>query len=90
MADGRLEVPWMTQNPAPDSILDLACNCKKNKCQTENCVCVSQGLKCIDIFGYTNCENKVEEGAEDDDEDCNAFCSIRKTHSVGSYAFSKR
>ena len=60
----------MTQKPAPDSILDLvACNCKKNRCCTENCVCVSHGLKCTDICGCSNCENEVDDVAEDYDDD---------------------
>eukprot|EP00794_Sanderia_malayensis_P021369 gene21369-23451_t len=61
-----LEIEWMTKSPAPDSILELvSCNCKKAKCATQNCVCVSHGLKCTDMCGCTNCNNDLEE--EDDD-----------------------
>ena len=68
-ANRALEIVWMTQKPVPDSILDpVSCNCKKNKCRTENCVCVSHGLKCTDICGCSNCENEEMDDDETDED----------------------
>ena len=69
--DAGMEIQWMTQKPAPDSIVELvSCNCKKSKCSNQSCVCVAYGLNCTDICNCSNCDNEaVEEEYIDDEND---------------------
>lgn len=74
MEDGELTVTWMTRNPAPDSVLQVVhCNCKKSKCCTERCTCMSAKLSCTDLCHCQDCENVSKEteerGTWDDDSD---------------------
>ncbi|CAB4012350.1 Hypothetical predicted protein [Paramuricea clavata] len=63
--DGILEVKWMSQKPAPDSLLEfLACGCKKSKCQNNMCICVANGLNCTDLCNCNTCAN----GLPDEDD----------------------
>ena len=64
-ANGLLEIKWMNQKPAPDSLLGfLACDCKKSGCQNNRCVCVSNGLYCTDLCDCSTCTN----GSPDEDD----------------------
>lgn len=71
----QLVVHWMDCQPAPGALLDLlACNCPKH-CVSDKCVCVSNGLKCINMYRQPDCENQLsisdtdESDNEDDKED---------------------
>ena len=49
--DGYLEVVWMTEKPAPESILELImCSCKR-KCGS-GCHRLQYGLNCTDVYGH--------------------------------------
>ena len=61
-ASGDLEIEWMTQNPAPDSILEMvSCSCKRSKCHSASCSCFAHGLKCTDMCNCSQCENESDE-----------------------------
>lgn len=75
LTDGILGVHWMTQDPAPKSILELV-SCKRCKsCSTRRCPCTSKGFKCTDSCGCdpASCENSEDSGrhivGEDSDGD---------------------
>ena len=54
-----ISIVWMLRSPAPDEILELvSCTCAKTKCSTQACVCKNNGLKCTDLCGCKNCENR--------------------------------
>ena len=57
--NGDLSVTWMTQKPAPDSILHTVyCSCKQGRCEpTTRCSCVNAGLPCTDVCKCTGCVN---------------------------------
>ena len=64
----REEVPfdWMDGKPAPDAGLELlACPCTRS-CKLSGCVCLANGLKCIDICTLKECQNQVERDEETD------------------------
>jgi hypothetical protein len=66
-------VKWMSQKPAPDSILEFSlCGCKKSGCKNNMCSCVANGLKCTDICGCTQCLNSKPE--HDSPEEYELFC----------------
>ena len=55
--NGHVEVRWMNQPPAPDSIMELVnCKCKKG-CETNRCSCRKSGLKCTDVCKCCDCKN---------------------------------
>ena len=59
---GDLEIKWMAQKPAPDSILEMvSCNCKRTKCQSESCSCFAHRLKCTDMCNCSKCENEFDD-----------------------------
>ena len=62
--EGFLVIHWMTQDPAPKSVLELvSCkNCKK--CNTRRCPCRAKGFKCTDSCGCDadQCENCEDSG----------------------------
>ena len=61
-----LEIEWITQQPAPDSLLNfVTCNCKKSKCQTGVCQCCKNNIQCTDLCNCNNCQN----GNDGDDTD---------------------
>ena len=76
MENNKLQIKWMAEKPAPESILEFSsCNCKKSMCQTNRCNCKSLGLPCTELCGCKNCDNqKIDEDedsnsdADDDDE----------------------
>lgn len=58
LTNGILETKWMSQNPAPDSLLEfLSCGCKKSGCRNNMCICITNGLKCTDICSCNECTN---------------------------------
>ncbi len=60
--ENALEVTWMTQKPAPESILELvSCRCNRLKCKDGNCVSHSYGLKCTDHCECAKCESEEVE-----------------------------
>ena len=66
LKNGILETKWMSQRPAPDSLLEfLSCGCKKSGCQNNMCVCIANGLKCTDLCSCNTCTNSPLD--EDDD-----------------------
>ena len=59
---------WMDEQPVPQAVLDvLACNCTW-KCSLPTCVCLSNGLKCIDMCRLQDCENQASSFESDDEE----------------------
>eukprot|EP00112_Aurelia_sp_Birch-Aquarium-sp1_P026953 Seg990.4 transcript_id=Seg990.4/GoldUCD/mRNA.D3Y31 product="Protein tesmin/TSO1-like CXC 4" protein_id=Seg990.4/GoldUCD/D3Y31 len=61
-SSGDLEIEWMTQKPAPDSILEMvSCSCKRSKCHSESCNCFAHGLKCTDMCNCSQCENEFDD-----------------------------
>ena len=70
LADSHvLSIDWMEKKPAPEAVLELlACKCKRS-CNSQSCPCVANGLKCTDICALSNCENQVEVGSSDVDDD---------------------
>ena len=63
--NGLLELKWMSQKPAPDALLEfLSCGCKKSGCQSNRCLCVTNGLSCTDLCDCTTCTNTAPD--EDD------------------------
>ena len=66
--DGKLFVKWMTELPAPESILEfVSCGCKKNKCKTGLCRCFSVNLHCTSLCDCQNCDNCDNEQNDDSD-----------------------
>ena len=74
LRNGMLETNWMSQKPAPDTLLEfLSCGCKKSGCQNNMCICIANGLKCTDICSCTDCTNCLPD--EDDENGSDAFDS---------------
>ena len=69
--DAGMEIQWMTQKPAPDSIVELVSrNCKISKSSNQSCVCLAYGLKFTDICNCSSCNNEaIEEEYSDDEND---------------------
>ena len=71
--EGDLSVKWMSQKPAPDSILEFsACGCKKSGCRNNMCICVANGLKRTDICSCMQCSNSQPE--QDSPEEYEQYC----------------
>jgi len=72
MNGDRLEVVWMENLPAPESVLELiTCDCRRLKCNA-SCQCKILSLECTDICKcHANCENVSynDESDTDDDEE---------------------
>lgn len=70
VVEGQLQVIWMTNPPAPDSILECtSCGCKTG-CATQPYSCKKGALQCTDVctcFGCTNVDENEEESDEEDD-----------------------
>lgn len=68
--DDFLEIVWMENLPAPESILEIVtCDCRRLKCGS-SCQCQIFGLDCTDICKcHGNCENVTYEAVNSDDED---------------------
>jgi hypothetical protein len=78
IVDNKIDIVWMTKDPAPKPLLDLI-SCKTcKKCDTRCCPCKKKGFKCTDVCGCSpqECENSQDTGryveaedVEDDDDD---------------------
>lgn len=66
--DGNLDIQWLSQPPAPSSLLELmSCRCKKTKCSNNSCGCKKENLACTDLCKCVECNNnKKEEFYESD------------------------
>lgn len=57
LVNGVLEAKWMTDSPAPTSVLEMIkCSCSKS-CKLSECQCMKNGLKCTDLCKLSNCAN---------------------------------
>jgi len=64
--NGDLEILWMTGPPAPSAVLELMnCNCIRS-CDTAQCPCIINGLKCTKMCKNQSCDNQMEEETVDD------------------------
>ena len=80
--DSHLEIVWMENQPAPESLLELVvCNCRRAKC-ADNCQCRILSMECTDVCKCAgNCENIVYDSdssesdldSEDNEEEYEAF-----------------
>ena len=71
LKDDMLEVTWMENLPAPESVLELiTCDCRRSKCNTR-CQCKVLSLECTDICKcHANCENvSYDDHSDLDDEE---------------------
>ena len=58
---GELDIEWIVDEPAPQSILTfLSCKCRKS-CKLPSCPCLSNGLKCTAECSLQTCANIVED-----------------------------
>ena len=74
--NGKVSVKWMSQPPAPDSILLLVnCKCVKG-CETNRCLCRKLGLKCMDVYKCSDCKNNTGSGSTEDSTDSDMSLSI--------------
>lgn len=66
----QLNVVWMENQPAPESVLELVtCQCRKSHC-TSSCQCRVLSMECTDICKCRgNCENIVYFTDESDDNE---------------------
>ena len=64
-----LSIDWMDGKPAPDAVLDLlSCVCKR-KCVPNDCICITNGMKCTDMCKLPNCENRIDEDENYEEEE---------------------
>ena len=79
LKDGVLEVVWVEQLPAPESVLEMVtCNCRRLNCN-ENCRCRVLSLECTDVCKcHGNCENITYDIASDFDDDENDEDTIKE------------
>ena len=98
LKNGMLETNWMTQKPAPDTLLEfLSCGCKKSGCQNNMCVCIANGLKCTDICSYYECTNCLpdedhENGSDtfdSDTEDQSWNYTMQEAINANSFKYSR-
>ena len=65
MSYNELSINWMTDPPAPDSVLELiSCKCIKSKCRGMVCSCQKSGLSCTDFCMCHSCMNRMETAVE--------------------------
>ena len=70
--DGYLEVVWMTEKPAPESILEMIVFSCKRKCGC-GCQFLQHGLNCTDVCSCSDtCTNLLADDWNDDDDDNNS------------------
>ena len=63
-----LQIKQMSKKPAPDSLFEYI-SCKaNNSCSTQRCRCQSNGLKCTDVCGCSNCQNSMRDDKNEEDE----------------------
>ena len=59
----------MDGKPAPDAVLDLlSCVCKR-KCVPNDCICITNDIKCTDMCKLPNCENRIDEDENYEEEE---------------------
>ena len=87
LADGEIEIEWMTRPPAPESLLQYTdCKCKTG-CLTNRCSCKKALLKCTELCAcavHGSDEDEEEQSNKESDsevldedfEDLNNFCSL--------------
>ena len=70
LKDDVLEVVWMENLPAPESVLELiTCDCRRLKCNA-SCQCKILSLECTDICKcHANCENVTYDDQSDSDDE---------------------
>ena len=69
--EDQLVNKWMDGHPVPEVLLDLlSCVCSK-KCVSPKCVCVVNGLKCTDMCRLQDCENRMLEREDNDEDEAN-------------------
>lgn len=65
----ELIVQWCSLPSTPSSLSQLVkCSCKKNKCDSRRCSCVTQNLPCTGLCHCLNCVNKADADMEDTDD----------------------
>ena len=58
----------MSENPAPDAILELvSCHCSRS-CTPELCSCLLNGLRCTDMCRLEDCDNQANLDEENNDD----------------------
>ena len=68
LADGEIEIEWMTRPPAPESLLEYTdCKCKTG-CLTNRCSCKKASLKCTELCSCAGC-NEASDGSDEDEEE---------------------
>ena len=61
LKDGKLNIDWMSGEPAPKAVFELlSCQCKR-VCQLPSCTCLANGLYWIDMCQLQECTNQPEE-----------------------------
>eukprot|EP00794_Sanderia_malayensis_P012433 gene12433-13718_t len=66
--DGQLTIVWMTQPPAPDSLLDfVSCKCKTG-CKSQKCSCLKADLQCTELCLCVSCQNCCAATGNDDED----------------------
>ena len=80
LENSQFTIDWMTIPPAPDSILEfLSCNCTKS-CDSNRCICRTNGLKCTDMCKLKDCSNATKESdGEESDNDSDGEVSDEET-----------
>ena len=67
--NGNLLVDWMSDAPAPDTVLELlSCTCARS-CSNDSCICLTNGLKCTDMCRLKNCFNMADDNDVEFDSD---------------------
>ena len=70
LEDGELVFDWMSQPPAPPSVLqDIKCNCRQNGCSSNRCSCQKANLPCTELCNCCDCLNASNKGMDDDEDD---------------------
>lgn len=79
--EGRLEISWMTNPSAPESLIEFVkCSCKTG-CKSKRCSCVKSNVQCTEVCSCNGCGNMLpvdddeesEDESEDDDLDCQVY-----------------
>ena len=61
LKDGKLNIDWMSGEPAPKAVFELlSCQCKR-VCQLPSCTCLANGLYWTDMCQLQECTNQPEE-----------------------------
>ncbi|XP_066924012.1 uncharacterized protein [Clytia hemisphaerica] len=67
--DGNIVINWMDKPIAPDSVLNfIKCKCTTG-CKNNRCSCVKALLKCTDLCGCIDCQDKKDGDASDQESD---------------------